>query len=166
MKNRELFDKSKSVEDRLKQIELVVTRVARRSNTKKAAMITPYPISNATFGEDIRGPILRYMFPCDGVIQKGMLKLGKKPKEPISIGLNISSEEYSHSRGYVVEKRQMVVKPDMNIRSGDCLTIHLLPNEEEKVTEVWVSFLWIPSVSDVTTKGFLVEELERDMLEE
>ena len=105
MKNRELFDKSKSVEDRLKQIELVATRIARRSNTKKAAMITPYPISNATFGEDIRGPILRYMFPCDGVIQKGMLKLGKKPKEPISIGLNISNEEYSHSRGYVVEKR-------------------------------------------------------------
>jgi len=166
MKNRELFDKSKAIGDRLSQLELVVTRVARRSNTKKAAMITPYPISNATFGEDVRGPILRYMFPCDGMIQKGVLRLGKKPKEPISIGLNIANEESSHSVGYVVEKRQVVVNPNMNIVSGDCLTIHLLPNEEEKITEVWVAFLWVPSISDVTTKGFLVEELEHDMLEE
>jgi len=166
MRSRELFDKSKPIDDRLEQLELVASRLARRTNTGKSAMITPYPISSATFGEDVRGPVLRYMFPCDGVVSKGMLRFSRKPKIPVPINIDITNEETSQARGYIVEKQQIIVKPDLAVKAGDCLTIYISPDEQEKVTEVWISFLWIPSVSDVVTKSFLIEELDNVMLEE
>ena len=149
---------------RIEQLEMVTERLMRRAGKKITALITPYPISNAVFGDAVKGPILRYMFPCDGVITKGVVKLGIKPKNPIVIGIKLFNEIGSTVKGFALEKKLFSITPNLPIISGDCLEVSLDPMEET-VTEVWISFLWMPSVKDVEVKSYLIEELENDLQE-
>ena len=153
-------------QERISRIELVVTRLARRARKKAVALVTPYPISNAVFGEDIKGTILRYMFPCEGTITKGLIDLGKKPKTGVSINVRISNDVHEDTKSYVITRRFLLTEPRLAVDSGDRLEVSINPlTEEDKVTEAWVSFLWLPSVKDVEAKSFLIDELEEGLLE-
>lgn len=150
-------------EKRIAFIERVVTRLTRRTRKSITALITPYPISNAIFGEDIRGTILRYMFPCEGTITKGLIKLGRKPNTGINIGVRISNNLGVESKSYVITRRALLVNPALGVSSGDCLELFIEPVAgEPPINEVWVSFLWIPTIKDIEVKSYLIEELEKD----
>ena len=163
----EIFKKGSPIDQkRIEFIETVVTRLARRANTSKKFLITPYPISNAVFGEDVQGTILRYMFPCGGTITKGLIRLGKKPSSGIGVEVKISDDSHTELKGFVVTSKNLLVEPDMEVHSGDRLEVAIKPSGAEKVTEVWISFLWVPNVKDVAAKSFLMDEIEKDMIEE
>lgn len=147
---------------RVEDLELITKRLMRRASKKSAAMITPYPISNAVFGEDVKGVILRYMFPCDGVISKGMFRLGAKPKKEVLGVAKIFNDETMQSKGFTISKKSLKVDLDISIKSGDCLEVSIA-SADEVLTEVWVAFLWKPTMSDVEVKSFLIEELENDI---
>jgi hypothetical protein len=136
----------------------------RRAHKRAVALITPYPISNAVFGDKVEGVVLRYMFPCDGVISKGIIKINLKPKKEVIVGVKISNETGSASKGFVLEKKVSVIEPNLKVVAGDCLEIAVAPTEEV-VNEVWISFLWRPSIADVEAKSYLIEDLEK-MIEE
>ena len=149
---------------RIEQLEMVTQRLMRRSGKKTTALITPYPISNAVFGDKVEGPILRYMFPCDGVITKGMICLGAKPKHGVSLVIKIFNESSSGSKGFMVDKKRISVSPSLPVVAGDCLEITLIPSSvDDIITEVWISFLWKPEVKDVEAKSYLIEEIENDL---
>ena len=150
------------MEDRVKQLEMVTTRLMRRSGKRAAVLITPYPISNAVFGEKVEGPVLRYMFPCDGVVTKGFVRLGKKPKTNVMLGVKMFNESGSASKGFSLERKFLSIQPNLTVIAGDCLEISLDPGEEI-VTELWISFLWRPTVRDIEAKSYLIEELEDDL---
>ena len=154
------------MEERIKQLELVTTRLMRRAHKKMTTLITPYPISSAFFGENIEGAVLRYMFPCEGLITKGIIKLGKKPRKVVSIEVRLFNDSTSAMKGFVLSRKSTTIEPNLGVKAGDCLEISLIPNLEEPVEEVWISFLWRPTVADVEAKSFLIEELENDLLEE
>ncbi len=148
--------------ERIEKLETITKRLMRRAGKKTSVFITPYPISNAVFGEDIKGPILRYMFPCDGVVTKGFVRLGKKPKTSVMLGVKMFNEIGSSSKGFSLERKFLGIQPNLPVIAGDCLEISLEPSEEP-VTEVWISFLWKPTVKDVEAKSFLIEDLENDL---
>jgi len=166
-----IFVKNKPInEERISFIELIVTRLCRRARKKAVALITPYPISNAVFGEDIKGTILRYMFPCEGIITKGLIVLGRKPDTGVSIGVKISNDIHVNSKGYIITRKNLLVKPELKVDSGDRLEVSINPvTEKDTVTEVWTSFLWLPTIKDIEAKSFLIDELEKgipDLLED
>lgn len=146
--------------DRLDKLELITKRLMRRARKRATAIITPYPISNAAFGDNVKGSILRYMFPCDGVVTKGLIRFGAKPKKEVSVEVKIFNEQISFSKGFAIEKKLFSITPDFEVKTGDCLDIILNPNEEN-VSEVWVAFLWKPTVADVEAKSFLIADLEK-----
>ena len=152
------------MEERIKQLELITARLMRRAGKRTHVLITPYPISNAVFGEKVEGPILRYMFPCDGIVTKGFVRLGKKPKISVMLSIKMFNEIGSASKGFSLEKKFLSIQPNLPVVAGDCLEISLEPGEEI-VTEIWISFLWKPEVKDVEVKSFLIEELENDLQE-
>jgi len=159
--------KASTIQDRVAFIEKVVTRLARRTRKTAAALITPYPISNAVLGSDVRGSILRYMFPCEGVISKGFVRLGKKPKGEIKLTISVSNDSGGQSKEYVILSRFASIDSNIDVVSGDCLDISLnITDPEEKVTEIWVSFLWKPTVRDVEVKSYLINEIEDDIPED
>lgn len=154
-------------ESRIDRIEKIVGRLARRSKASSTALITPFPVSNAVFGDGISGPVLRYLFPCEGKIKKGMILFGKKPQAGVKLSITVSDDLHSDEKTYTVTRKSMIVSPDFNIDSGDRLEVSVYPiSEEDNITEVWISFLWVPSVNDIDAKSYLMEEMERDLLEE
>ena len=147
---------------RVEDLEMITKRLMRRVSKRVAVLITPYPISNAVFGERVEGPILRYMFPCDGIITKGIVRLGVKPKSPIILNIKMFNDSKSASKGFTVDKRSLSIEPNLPVVAGDCLEISLDP-KVEVVTEIWISFLWKPTVKDVEAKSYLMEEIENDL---
>lgn len=160
------IDSDSHTDKRIENLEKIVERLSRRAKKKTTALITPYPISSAVFGEDIKGPILRYLFPCAGTITKGYVDIGKKLKSGASIKIEIKDSIGMHSKSYIVGRRNLLMEPQLKVDSGSKLTVSISHNEEELLTEVWISFLWIPSIREVEAKSYLISELENDLLQE
>lgn len=150
-------------EKRISFIEKVVTRLARKSQKKTTAIITPYPISACIEGDEVKGDVLKYMFCASGTITKGRVWLGKQLKHGYAIVLTIENELGSNSSSYNVVRQDTVIKPNVSVFSGDRLTISVYPinPEEDKITELWIGFLWIPKIADAQLKHFLLEDLEK-----
>lgn len=147
---------------RVEDLEMITKRLMRRASKKTSAIITPYPISNAVFGEDVKGVILRYMFPCDGIISKGMFRLGSKPKKEVLGVAKIFNDETQQSKGFTITKKSLKADLGIEVKSGDCLEVSI-SSVEDILTEVWIAFLWKPTMADVEVKSFLIEELENDL---
>jgi hypothetical protein len=149
------------MEERIKKLEIITERIARKnSKVTSKAYITPFPISNAVFGDEINGVVLTYLFPSDGKITKGMVKLGSKPKDEITICINIFNDYNSESKGFTVNKKNNDLKIDRDVKSGDCLKVTVNPKGETIIKEVWIAFLWKPTVGSSIVKQFLLEEPE------
>ena len=148
---------------RVEDLEKITERLMRRAKKKTSAMITPYPISNAVFGEKVEGVVLRYMFPCNGVISKGIFRFGAKPKKEILGVAKIFNDETQQSKGFTITKKVLAADLSILVKSGDCLEVSIAA-VEDILTEVWIAFLWKPTMSDVEVKSFLIEELENDLL--
>ena len=160
---RPLFPKNKSInQERISFIERVVTRIAVRSRQTAISSIAPYPISNAVIGEDVRGVIMRYMFPCEGVITKGLIRLGSRPSSGVEATVKISNSISTDTRSFIITRRDMLVNPGLKVDSGDRLELFLKPLNGSIVKEVWVSFLWVPTVADVLQKSFLLDDILED----
>jgi len=149
---------------RVEDLERITKRLMRRTGKTAAVLITPYPISNAVFGEKLSGPILRYMFPCDGIIVKGIVKFGTKPRTLVTVGVRLFNDAKSASKGFTTDRKMTTIQPELLVTAGDCLEVSLEPGTET-VTEIWISFLWRPAVKDVEAKSFLIEEMENDLQE-
>jgi len=145
---------------RIERLELITKRLMRRAGKRTSAIISPYPISNAVFGEKVEGIILRYMFPCNGVISKGMVKVSPKPKSPVTINAKIFNDERSIAKGFSTDKKMLSIAPNIPVLAGDCLELSFVPESAQNTTDVWVSFLWKPSVDDAEVKQFLIADLE------
>jgi hypothetical protein len=157
------------MEDRVKKLETIVTRLSRRQRKTSSAIITPFPISNAVFGEEVKGAVLRYMFPCEGKIVKGAIDLGKKPKQNVTVSISLIGELAGKSVAAIMSKRKVTVEPNIEVSAFDRLTISIsydAEKPENNITEFWVSFLWVPSVKDTVAKSYLIEELENDISKE
>lgn len=159
---RDLFDKSKPAEDRLAKLEVVATRLARRAKKVASAIITPYSISSCTIGEDIKGDILRYMFCSKGVIKKCLISLGNKPTVGVSVTISISNDAGGGGKNYAITKKTSIFEPNIDVYSGDRLSVSIIPvdQEKDKVTEVWIALTWIPDIKDVEVKQYLIDSLD------
>ena len=155
-------------EKRIAFIEKVVARLSRRARKTATAMTSPYPISNAVFGDKVEGVMLRYMFPCEGEITKGAIDLGKKPKQGITVNVSIMGEEVGESKDFVLTKRRLSIDPMIKVKAFDRLTVtisYTSEKPENDLTEFWASLLWVPTVKDAVAKSFLIEELDNGILE-
>ena len=150
--------------DNVADVERVLQRLERRSNKVAKAIISPFPVSNKVSG-DVKGDVLFYMFCAEGIITKGMIHIDKKPKTPIDVKFKLEGKEGGRSINFPVDKVDFFIESGIPVRVGDRLTVSVIPAEGEVVNELWISFLWIPTVKDVEVKSFLMEELENDQVE-
>jgi hypothetical protein len=90
------------------------------------------------------------------------VRLGKKPKTSVMLGVKMFNETGSSSKGFTLDKKFLSIEPDLPVVAGDCLEVSI-DSPDEPVTEAWISFLWRPTVNDVEAKSFLIEDLENDL---
>jgi len=156
------------MKERIEKLELITDRLMRRSRKVAKAIITPFPISSCVKEENIKGDVLHYMFPGDGVITKGIIRFnGLKLKDGIKVTIKLENSLGSNIKQFIVEKPLFKISPNIGILSGDCLTISAeTVNQEAALTELWAAFLWVPHISETNIKNCLINELEstRDRL--
>ena len=128
---------------------------------KIQAIITPYPISSAVFGDNVKGPVLQYMFPCSGTITKGLVDIGKRLKEGVLVGIELKTQLGGESKSYAMRGKKFLVEPQVEISAGDKLTVSIEPNGVEKINEAWVSFLWLPNIKETDIHNILLDSLDR-----
>ena len=158
---RSLFKKNTAInQERIERIEMIISRLVYRSGNDTKAIITPFPISNAVVGDDIRGIILRYIFPCKGKITRGCVKLNKKPVARTAISVRIFNDMMSNTDSLIINKKIFMSSTDVVVFPGDCLEVSLV--SEDIIKEAWVSMLWTPDGNTVDIKKFLTDELESD----
>lgn len=161
-----VFEKGSPIDEkRISKIEDILLRLARRSRVSTKAVVTPYPVSYCATGDDVRDEIMKYMFCAEGNISKCLFVLDKRPKVGVMVTVNISNDVRGVSKSYVLNKKSFIVEPDIEIFSGDKLTVSVFPleGEKENIKEVWVSFLWIPYIKDADIKSFLIDELDKSL---
>jgi len=156
-----LFVKETGItEKRIDFIERVVSRLARRTKNRSSVIMTPYPISSCVIGENVSGPILRYLFCADGKIGKFLLSLDSKPKDGAELDISIKNITVGEGRSFQIANKDTELEPELSVSAGDKLTISIKPlNEEKPITEAWVSFLWTPTVKEAKVKQFLIDDL-------
>ena len=159
---------NKALEPRLDKIEKMITRLGRRAVKQTSALITPIPISNCVIGEEVKGDVLKYLFPCPGVINKGGIFISPKPKNGATIILTIENELGGSSKSYQITKQSSLLELNMEINTWDRLTVsfYVVNPVEDKITEVWAALLWTPTVKDVTIKNYLIDNLDSSLNDE
>lgn len=135
------------LETRIKKLETLSRHLSRKPERQTKALITPVPISSVAFGEDIRGPILRYMFASAGTVTKGMLRLRKRPKVDVELGVAIYSDSGGSAQTFTISTKVAKAQVNIPVKEGDCLEVSVKSNEP--VQEVWVAFLWTPIAKEV-----------------
>lgn len=154
----------------IKKLERINKRLQRKAKAgrKNSAFITPFPISNAVFGDEVKGVVLQYMFPCEGKITKGAIDIGKKPKQDVVITLKLLNDEGGESKIFALIRKRLSTPIDVKVKEFDKVTISIDYNSdkpEDNIKEVWTSFLWVPTTRDVEVKSFMVSELEKALEE-
>ena len=154
--------------DRLDKIEKTIARLSRRAVKQTSALITPVPISNCIIGEEVKGDVLKYLFPCSGVINKGGIFLNAKPKDGATIILTIENELGGSSKSYQMTRQSLLLEPNIEINAWDRLTVSffVVNPVEDKITEVWADWLWTPTVKDATIKNYLIDSLDSGLDDE
>ena len=154
------------MEARIKKLEVLVQRLIRKSTKKTvSAMVTPYPISNCIAGEEVSGTVLKYMFASRGVIGKGRIQFDRKLKSGVRITVLLENDEGGQSRSYIANRNVMLIEPDLEVFSGDRLTVSVSPcdSEDGVLTEIWIAFIWTPHVGEATIKSFLIDEVLKEI---
>ena len=100
------------------------------------------------------------------LFRSGMIHLGSKPKDVVNVEFKIEDKSGGNSVFFPLDKQDFIVEPDIQVTVGSRLTISVEPSGPMPLTEVWVSFLWIPTVKDIEAKQFLMNELVKDDLSE
>jgi hypothetical protein len=151
-------------EKRISFIEKVVTRLARRARKSTTAIITPYPISACLSGESVNGEVLRYIFCASGKISKAIVALNKRPDSGVMISVELSNELGGGTMKYLINKKSQIIEPDIATAAGDKMIVsaEVGDPEKDKITELWVGMLWIPTVKTAHTKSFLIDSLDEE----
>jgi len=139
----------------------VTKRLENRLKTAKvSSYISPIPISG--FSKDVPedGVVLRYMFPSKGKIVSACLFLGCELKKNtvINVSIKLSSVNGIETGTSVpVRKNFSPVAAEYACNVGDRLEVSV--NCEEPINNVWIAFLWQPSIKAAEAKKFLLSEL-------
>lgn len=157
-----------NIENRIRNLEKRVTNLLKRTRARSmTSVVTPYPISNAIFGEDVSGVFLRYMFSANGELSNGYIRLGTKPKEGVVVSVRVFNEESSASKEFVLTKKVTPITIHLPVVDGGRLEVSVTKFEgEAPITEIWAALQWIINVTDAYTKSFLIKDLENAVIEE
>ena len=148
------------MEERIKALEKQVQRLQRRSRKVATGFITPYPISIAVTGDNIQGDILNYMFPCEGVITKGAIRLDSRPKGSVNVGIRLFNTHSQYTDEKELENQLTIIEPNLEVLPWDCLKVSVNVDPEHPISRIWVSLLWVPHVREIEAMSFLLDRIE------
>ena len=95
-----------------------------------------------------------------GRLSKAILLFNERPKSRICIELKLLSGEKGKSTSFYTNKIKSVIDLGLDTIDGTIVSvsIHSL-DDKYKVTEVWLSVLWVPDISNAEIEQHLIKNL-------
>lgn len=150
--------KGKTTNDKLNHLEIILTRMSRRMQTKVLTVMPPIPISMVLDEVPASGVILRWMNPASVVVRTACLYVGKYDEKSTSIfSLSKDNAEGSNTFKFETRKDLTLVKPDFRLAAGDRVTF--TAEKPAIIHGVWIAFLLEYAVKDSAKEKLLIDEL-------
>ena len=156
---RELKVKGKTPDERINNIEVILQRMSKKMSTKLVAVVTPTPLFSYVEFPDDNDVVARMMFPAAGEITclcYHFEHMGKSVSILINAKNGINGESFQTTQD--VRKSSDIIYPDFIINPGDTLTVKTTPQDDKKVSGVWIGILYEMSSKNTVKKDFLLSE--------
>jgi len=164
---RELVVRGRNVEEKVKSIETILSRMSRKMSSKVIGILPASPVFDYAYAPDSEGVVMRRLFPASGRITKVGIAFDEKGKKPVKLTFDVENNITlrTFSSTFMIKKMADVLGVDFEIKAGDKITVSVVPEEGEKVEGIWIGFIYEIALKDLNQKEFVLGELER-MIEE
>ena len=145
------------VKKRIKTLETVALRQARVKQKRISGILFPFPVCGCSI-PDSDGVVFRAMLPCDGMIVKVAVDVVgiEKIEGGVTLQAELEIEDDVYARDMPVRKPMIFFDPELPVIAGAKITVRVTSGNIEGL--VWVSFLFIPEVSDAKVRKLLAED--------
>jgi len=149
--------KGTDVKKRIKTLETLVLRQARVKQKRISGILFPFPICGCSI-PDSDGVVFQAMLPCDGVIVKAAVDVVgiEKIEGGATLQAELEVEKDIYVRDMSVRKSMVFFNPELPITAGSKIKVRVTSGNVDGL--VWVSFLFIPEVSDAKVRRILAED--------
>ena len=151
-----IFSEGMTDDQKISILEHVVLRLTRRAKKVSQAMISPIPISASVIGENISGCIMKGIL-LKGRITKAAIGLGERPNDEVWIDIRVGES----GKTYKLSNQKEVVDLNLSVEDGDEFEVSV-SSTNGAITEVLISFLWVPDSPNIDVQNFLISKLEED----
>jgi hypothetical protein len=158
---KELMSKLKELplEKRVEAISKILPRLAVRARKTTVGLVSPQTIMAYAEGEDVRGPIFKGLL-FKGSLTKAIILFNERPKSPVGVEIKVLHSGVGKSKVFYADRAKSESVLNIDVEDGTAVSISIHPVKDDyKVTEVWLSMLWTPSVSNTEAKQYLIDEL-------
>ena len=165
---KELFkgSENKTVEERLKVMEKVISRINLRIKSTSTAIVSPHIFSDWFYGSPVKGIILSKLL-LKGNISKCFVIFRDKPKGLVKIEIKVLNNDKGETITFYTGVLRNEFDLSMDSVNGSMLTVSIdTMNEEYEINELWIALIWTPHVGNTTIKKFLVEDLIKEIEDE
>lgn len=154
----------KTVEQRVKHLEVVVERLVKRSLGSKAFIkMPPMLISGHCYEPDSEGFIARGFIPVKGKVIRLCIGIGEMPEEG-SVVLQVFLQDQRKSDRLTIEmsKNFFLENVDYPIEAGTAIILKAKPREDGQFNfkNIWYSVLYSMQEKIYSTEKLLISELE------
>jgi len=150
--------KNGSVDVKFKQIERILNRMSRKLHKTVIGVMPPIPIMSSVYAPNDDGTIGTFLLPGQGMITDVCMYVQNFEGEgPVEFEASIKGEVVGAHTRFRTRKNLNIQKLDMQVFPGDILTVKTLT--PERITGIWIAFLYQLKIDRKGTEKFLVDEL-------
>ena len=151
-----------NVEERVKKLEIQLTRLMRRSRKVSTIYTPPIPISFVAEINGLEGKVTDFFFPMAGKIGKIVVESPTRPKKVIRLNLSLSYKGGGESKIFDIESK--VFSTLLNTNHVENTNIIIKVKSEEEISKISVGLIWYPDLKEHEAKNFLINELEKEVM--
>jgi len=149
--------KEGNVAARVKSLEVAAMRQARVKQKKISGVLFPFPICGCSI-PDSDGVVFQAMLPCDGMIVKAAVDVEgvEKIEGGATLQVELEVENDMYVRDMPVKKPRVFFDPELPVMAGTKIKVRVTSGNVEGL--VWVSFLFVPEISNAKVRKILAED--------
>jgi hypothetical protein len=160
MKKEMKFVRGDTDEKKFEFINMMLTRLARKSFKVSVGIVPPVPISSYVREVPKDEGVFRFIFPVSGKVVGGVIRIDEFPqKKEIPFIVVIRALGGKITRELNVRNGFLKVGLDLPVEVGD--TVEILNDWFEEVKGVWIGILFQPEVSSADVKQIMAEEFDK-----
>jgi len=133
--------KGKDADEKLKNLERVIQRIARRTHRTFVGLVPSSPVFGFVADPVEKPVVMQVIFPADGTITKGAIYFGRMKSKAHYVDVLMESVEGSVHYSFPIPKKGDVSDFGYPVKAGTRMTVSVL-DPDETVGDVWVGFMY------------------------